>query len=566
MDPELQAQLDKITEISEDDLNTLEANALAEVEAITGDSDLEAAEAYKNAVLKAREEKTRRATEAAEREARAAAIKAELVTPDPEPEPEVIPDPEPEIVAETNPDEVIPDPEPEPQPEPVQTPQAVDAIAAAARPSLALLKTKAPQPKIKQPAVTITAAGDIPGYSAGQKIRTLDDLGMAFWEKSRHLSGSKGSSVRIASIETHFPEDRTLVAGAGAENTAKIRRFSSPTAIMNRVKEYGGLESLVAAGGLCAPVNTDYSLNVVATADRPVKASLTNFQATRGGLQFMTSATLGDLAAGIDVITEEEDTNSTSKPIVDITCGTLTEALVDAITLRLRIGNWNARFYPELFREWYELALAQHAREAESRLLQRIAGLSTAVTDGTNLGASRDLLESYGRLAAQQRNRLRMSPRAPFTALLPAWVQDMIREDLLRQAPGDNTYNTSDAQINSMFAARGIDVNWYLDEETGGTSMIYVPEAGGAGNPWITSVIGYLFPAGTFVFLDGGRLDLGTEVRDSTLNAANQVEAFLETFEGVARTGQQSLKVTNTVCVSGEFSAGVDFTCPGGGS
>jgi hypothetical protein len=43
----------------------------------------------------------------------------------------------------------------------------------------------------------------------------------------------------------------------------------------------------------------------------------------------------------------------------------------------------------------------------------------------------------------------------------------------------------------------------------------------------------YLFPEGAIQFLDAGRLDLGV-VRDSTLDATNDYETFVETFEGIA--------------------------------
>jgi hypothetical protein len=54
-----------------------------------------------------------------------------------------------------------------------------------------------------------------------------------------------------------------------------------------------------------------------------------------------------------------------------------------------------------------------------------------------------------------------------------------------------------------------------------------------------------MFAPGTWLFLDGDRLDLGAELRDSTLNASNNVESFMESFEGVARVGVESLQITN---------------------
>jgi hypothetical protein len=59
-----------------------------------------------------------------------------------------------------------------------------------------------------------------------------------------------------------------------------------------------------------------------------------------------------------------------------------------------------------------------------------------------------------------------------------------------------------------------------------------------------------LFVTGTYQFLDGGRLDLGV-VRDSTLDATNDYETFVETFEGAAFRGIEAIQVQSMVQPSG---------------
>jgi hypothetical protein len=63
-----------------------------------------------------------------------------------------------------------------------------------------------------------------------------------------------------------------------------------------------------------------------------------------------------------------------------------------------------------------------------------------------------------------------------------------------------------------------------------------------------------LFAEGTFLFLDGGTLDIGV-IRDSTLVGTNDYKMFVETFEGVAKVGVESIKVTSTIAVNGARSA-----------
>ena len=61
------------------------------------------------------------------------------------------------------------------------------------------------------------------------------------------------------------------------------------------------------------------------------------------------------------------------------------------------------------------------------------------------------------------------------------------------------------------------------------------------------------------MFLDGGTLDLGI-IRDSTLVGTNDYKMFVETFEGVAKVGVESLKVTSTINVNGVAAALRDTT------
>ena len=134
-----------------------------------------------------------------------------------------------------------------------------------------------------------------------------------------------------------------------------------------------------------------------------------------------------------------------------------------------------------------------------------------------------------------------------------------MRADLVKQAPGDGmdlTFNLSDATINGFFAARNINVSWFIDGEAG---QIIGAQAAGAPTTFPADLVWYLFSEGTFLFLDGGTLDLGV-VRDSQLNSTNDYQMFLETFEGVAKIGIESLRVTSPVELYGAAAALVNTT------
>lgn len=247
-----------------------------------------------------------------------------------------------------------------------------------------------------------------------------------------------------------------------------------------------------------------------------------------------------------------EGTAEAVKPVLKVVCSSELTATLDAVTLRLEFGNLMARAFPELVSRNNELGLIQHARIADLTLLSKISALSTAVTSSAVLGFARDFLEAVGRAAAGYRHRHRMGDDAYLRVLAPAWVKDAIREDLTRGLPGDQL-DWADSVINGFFATRRVNITWHLDDG----STLSNAQSSGALNAWPTTFKWNLFAEGTFLFLDGGTLDLGI-VRDSDLVGTNDYQMFVETFEGVAKVGIEALEVTTTTGVYGATALGVD--------
>ena len=110
-----------------------------------------------------------------------------------------------------------------------------------------------------------------------------------------------------------------------------------------------------------------------------------------------------------------------------------------------------------------------------------------------------------------------------------------------------------------MFRERGVNVTWTLDAvDQAGTASASTPEAATSG--FDAEVSFALFPEGTFLFLDGGTLDLGVQ-RDATMISANEYATFVETFEGLAMTGCESLWITTEVCANGAAAALINNAC-----
>lgn len=435
----------------------------------------------------------------------------------------------------------------------------VEVVTAAAepapRPTIRQLSARQPvasAPRVTatdQTPVTITASGDVPGHSAGSEL-TPQDVGDAFARKVQALMGSQaGSRYPVATVHAQYPEDRVLVAGGSDMNTERITHAMDGL----QARMHQPMEAIIASGGLCAPVEARYDLAQLATAVRPVRDALERFNAARGGVRFITPPTLAGLASGVSVWTAANDANPTAptvKPCVVITCGTEVTVTIDAVTLCIQVGNFARMTFPEQFARWYSLGLAAHARVAETHLLDGIYAASTKVTQAQELGAARDIIGTYIRAAAAYRNRNRMAADATLTALLPAWLPDAMAADVTKQEPGDDEIGTQRDEIVGWLRTYNVEPSFYLDERTGG-GQIYAAQGAGALLGFKGTVDGYLFHPGAFMFLDGGTLDLGVDIRDSALNSTNDVKAFMETFENVAFNGIESLNIVNTILVNG---------------
>ena len=407
--------------------------------------------------------------------------------------------------------------------------------------------------------VAITAGADIPGLTAGSELSNMSDVADAFAKRLhglRRVNGGDGEQHIVASFSTAYPDSVQLGNDAEA-NMAKIDAVTAP-------------QALVASGGYQSPFAVRYDIFGLGNNARPIRDSLPTFQTDRGGIRFIvppslagaSAATYND-AVGVWTNTADSSTSSgvatTTKGNLVVTAATETTAVADAITLQLQFGNLATRAYPELIARHNELALIQHAREAEAELFSKMsaAALSTAVTTTNVLGLGVDFLLQVGRAAAHYRGRHRMDENAPLRIIAPFWVKAAIRSDFALQMPGDNSYAVTDAQIDAYLAARHVNASWTMDTDTDNfatSNSVWANGSSGAINEFKDSFSWLLFAEGTFLFLDGGALDIGI-IRDSTLVGTNDYKMFVETFEGIAKVGVESLKVTSTISVNGARAA-----------
>ena len=404
-----------------------------------------------------------------------------------------------------------------------------------------------PVVQVTKAPVAITAGADIPGYTAGSDIQDMNEVSRAMEKRLhslRRVNGGDGEQHIVASFTTQYPEERFL--GTDAESNSE------------KIEAVVGQDALVASGGHAAPVEVQYDIyGIGSTTVRPVRDALPRFQADRGGIRFVTPPQFADgtyaNAVGVWTAATDETPYSNTKTSYTVTAALENTVSTDAVTLQLQFGNLMTRAYPELIARHNELALVQHAREAEQNLLTNIGSASTAVTSTSLIGFGRDFLVQLRRAATAYRSRHRLSPDAVLKAIIPSWVYDAMAADLTLSMPGDGTLSVSQAEINGYLSTINVDLVGSPDATPfgaqGATAMVEFPDS----FDW------YLFAEGTFLFLDGGTLDLGI-IRDSTLVGTNDYKMFVETFENVAKVGIESLKITSTISVNGVAAALRDTT------
>jgi hypothetical protein len=427
-----------------------------------------------------------------------------------------------------------------------------DAVTAGATPpGVQPPANRQPRPEAIRTTAVITASADVPGFSLGQEINDPLVLGQAMTkriESLRNVRGGDGEQVVVASVRLNgVPEERHLGISDPEGNYRKVMDVMKPAAV-------------TAAGGVCAPLDVRRDFFGGGVTDRPVRDSLASFTADRGGIRFVTSPTLAQLEGAVGIWTVDDDeaavdpASPLEKPVLRVSCPPEVVVNTQAVTVGLVFGNMQARAYPELVARNTDLAMVAHARIAEQQLLAQIGALSLHVTTPAQVvGAARHVLVQCDKAAAAYRNRHRTGG-LPLRAIYPTWFKDLLRADIALQMPGDgiDTFALADAVIDRWFAARNINVTWALDGEAG-QDYAAQPDASLL-QAFPEQVIWYLFVEGTFLFLDGGTLDLGI-VRDSTLNAKNDYQTFVETFEAVAKVGHESLRVTSDIDPTGAASA-----------
>ena len=425
----------------------------------------------------------------------------------------------------------------------------------------------------EEPAGFVASAG-VPGYAPGQRLDTKLDLAKAMVAAAgavQSMPPGFRQDVVVASVDTRsqYPEERRLrLAGIDPDGWGNDELIKLATTPGGRkpggisMVAGGGMTAMVAAGGVCAPVTPYYGQQFIAVLDRPVRDAMVSYNADRGGVRYNPPIGISTISGSdaIGIVTEEEDSEGgtfAAKTCQTVVCVDAVEVDVDIIYHCVIWSNLTARTFPERVAQYSDTVMAGFARLAETNLLNAIKAGSTNVTQAnTNTqGAVSSLLGSVLTAAAGQRSRQRMAPDATLRAIFPAWGRDLLVADIVRSQ--FQRFDMSEQGLIALLRSYNIEPSFTIDGPSTGTGQVFGAQTAGALEPFPTSMQWALYPEGTWMFLDGGVLELGI-VRDSVLNAENQFEIFGESFENAANVGIESLWITTDVCPSGTVAAPKD--------
>ena len=335
--------------------------------------------------------------------------------------------------------------------------QEVEPVTAAAkrlrRPPAA---SRDRQPVAESNGITVRASHGIDGVTPGAHLDRAG-LGNALAAAHRATSVTQPGVrqfVTVAQVEYEFPEERRLDDRDAQGNQEKFR------ALLDVPPEQ--LQSLVAAGGFCAPFTPFYDSIVYATAARPVRDGLPSYQPVRGGITYPPALSLADARDAITIWDADTDADpgTATKACLVIDCPDFLSAQIEAIAACVQHQNFTAMTWPERIAELADLVAAAHAEAGEVELLDGLKAGSTQLTDAGVYGAVSTMLSAILNAAAGIRNRERMSRDKPMRVVLPMWVSDMLVEDLVNSQ--FERFSRDQAGVNALLRNYGVNVSWYM--------------------------------------------------------------------------------------------------------
>jgi len=313
--------------------------------------------------------------------------------------------------------------------------------------------------------------------------------------------------------------------------------------------------ALVASGGFCAPTEQLYGFFGLAT--RSGLLSLPTVNAPRGAISIPVSPSFGDFFGQSGIATQWTNANDidpttpATKPVYVFDCPDFQECSVSAWPTIIQAGNFAQRFYPEAIANAVGLAMIAADRTLNAaRIAYLRAGAGNGVEAPNTAGSSGiwNLARVLAQNASFYRQTYAMDRTASLDVAIPHWVPEALYVDALGRGSTVD-YGDLTRRISGIFSELNLRPQFVYDLDDPAT----------AGFPGTADLL--MWAPGTVVELDAGTLDLGV-VRDSTLNATNDFQTFVEPFVGWCQPGHDVILMDEVVvCSTGATGAAISLGC-----
>lgn len=425
----------------------------------------------------------------------------------------------PELAAETTPAEEVTQPE--------ATPSVLSLDEAVQR--LGIGRPVAQVVSEPEPTQSLLINGELANDA------TWSTMGNAFASNAKR--SLRGGRTTIATFQTDYSHK---LSGKTGENTR----------VLDELTRAAGDEAVIAAGGACSLAEPIRDQPMLASLARPIANSLPTVGTASGKVNFFGQVCLPQGGVGHWTTEDDEgvdgDDPSTWKDCTEIDCDDVQEVVVEAIYKCLTIGNFQHRFAPERWDAILHATSAAQARMAEQVLFAQIRDAeettSHTVTDTGSVYVT--IINALLRAAAITRQTQRYVG-IRMKAIAPEWARDAARLDQAARALSRGRSADSE-DIDVVLARHGIDITWspdinpFVEDVEAPDGLMEFPDTFDA----------VLYPDGGAFRLDGGEINLGTEIRDHDLNRQNKVAAFSESFEAavVRSCDTKHLVIPVSVC------------------
>lgn len=398
--------------------------------------------------------------------------------------------------------------------------------------TLARKTTRPPAPRNTSAPITITAAHDVPDFSAGQKI-DMGEVTKALINRMRGFGTPSGDGESenlqhfgVAKLSMDFPEELTIDRG---KDDMEVLAYAAKESRLPG-------NSLVASNGWCAPSETLYDLCTTETTEGIL--SIPEINVKRGGINFTQGPDFSTIYTNVGFQqTEAQAISGTTKTCFEVPCPSFTNVRLDAIGLCIKAPILTNSAYPELVRRWLDGSLIAHQHKVNASVIASIVTAAGAARVYGGLGtAAGDTLDALELVAESLREKYRMGLTQTMEVVLPNWVKGVIRADLAKRTGQEAQDAVTDQMIMAHFNVRHLAVSFVYDWNmlpTPDTVIVYP-----------TTFQALMYPAGTFVKGTTDVINLNA-VYDAASLATNIYTAlFFEQGLLVAKLCNQAALVT----------------------